>query len=81
MRHWRDQFRRAPLAADAVAALRQRSDEIWQHAFELLKRESPEYRNSVDDEFTKIQGTLQRALTIDRRDRICEVEEVQRRPL
>jgi hypothetical protein len=53
MRHWRDQFRRAPLAANAVAALRQRSDEIWQHAFELLKRESPEYRNSVDDEFTK----------------------------
>jgi len=33
--------------------LRQRSDEIWQHAFELLKRESPEYRNSVDDEFTR----------------------------
>jgi hypothetical protein len=53
MRHWRGQFRRAPLAANAVAALRQRSDEIWQHAFELLKRESPEYRNSVDDEFTK----------------------------
>jgi hypothetical protein len=53
MRQWQDQFRRAPLAANAVAALRQRSDEIWQHAFELLKRESPEYRNSVDDEFTK----------------------------
>jgi hypothetical protein len=53
MQHWRDRFRRAPLAANAVAALRQRSDEIWQHAFELLKRESPEYRNSVDDEFTK----------------------------
>jgi len=53
MQHWRDRFRRAPLAANAVAALRQRSDEIWHHAFELLKRESPEYRNSVDDEFTK----------------------------
>jgi hypothetical protein len=52
IRHWRDQFRRAPLAAGVVMALRQRSDEIWQHAFELLKRESPEYRNSVDDEFT-----------------------------
>src|SRR5215468_9592975 len=53
MQHWRNRFRRAPLAANAVAALRQRSDEIWHHAFELLKRESPEYRNSVDDEFTK----------------------------
>jgi hypothetical protein len=53
MRHWRDQFRRAPLAAGVVTALRHRSDEIWQHAFELLKRESPEYRNSVDEEFTK----------------------------
>jgi len=53
MQHWRDRFRRAPLAENAVAALRQRSDEIWHHAFELLKRESPEYRNSVDDEFTK----------------------------
>src|SRR5215470_16260275 len=53
MQHWRNRFRRAPLAANAVVALRQRSDEIWQHAFELLKRESPEYRNSVDDAFTK----------------------------
>jgi hypothetical protein len=53
IRQWGEQFRRAPLAAGVVTGLRHRSDEIWQRAFELLKRESPEYRNSVDDEFTK----------------------------
>lgn len=53
IQRWREQFRRAPLAAGVVADLRQRSDQIWQHAFELLKQESPEYRNSVDDEFTR----------------------------
>jgi hypothetical protein len=36
-----------------IIGLRERSDEIWQRAFELLRRESPEYRNSIDDEFTK----------------------------
>jgi hypothetical protein len=36
-----------------VAGLYKRSTEIWQRTFELLQRESPEYRNSVDEEFTK----------------------------
>jgi hypothetical protein len=50
---WSERFRRDALAAGVVLALRERSDEIWQHAFELLKRESPEYRNAVDEEFTQ----------------------------
>ena len=41
------------MATGVVAQLHGCSNEIWQHAFELLKRESPEYRNSVDDEFTR----------------------------
>lgn len=53
IREWGERFRHDPLAAGVVRELRERSDEIWQHAFELLKRESPEYRNSVDEEFTK----------------------------
>jgi hypothetical protein len=36
-----------------VAGLHQRSAEIWRRTFELLQRESPEYRNAVDEEFTK----------------------------
>jgi PucR C-terminal helix-turn-helix domain/GGDEF-like domain len=53
IRRWGERFRKDPLAADVIAGLRNRSNEIWQHAFELMQRESPEYRNSVDDEFTK----------------------------
>jgi hypothetical protein len=53
LRQWGQRFRQDPLAAGIVLALRERSDEIWRHAFELLQRESPEYRNSVDEEFTK----------------------------
>src|ERR1700676_5412124 len=53
VRQWGERFRQDPLAAGGVLALRERSDDIWQHAFELMQRESPEYRNSVDDEFTK----------------------------
>jgi hypothetical protein len=49
---WGDQFRRYPLAAGVVVGLGDRGDEIWRHAFELLQRESPEYRNSVDAKFT-----------------------------
>ena len=33
--------------------LHKRSAEIWRRTFDLLQRESPEYRNSVDEEFTK----------------------------
>ena len=49
---WSERFRKDALAASVVAALRDRANEIWQGTFELLQRESPEYRNSVDDEFT-----------------------------
>ena len=52
VREWSDRFRKAPLAARVVAGLHKRSAEIWQRTFELLQRESPEYRNAVDEEFT-----------------------------
>ncbi|HVM98661.1 MAG TPA: helix-turn-helix domain-containing protein [Caulobacteraceae bacterium] len=51
--HWSDRFRDVPLARTVVVGLRPRADEIWRHAFELLQRESPEYRNAVDDAFTE----------------------------
>jgi hypothetical protein len=51
IRRWGDQFRRNPIAAGVVVGLGDRGDEIWRHAFELLQRESPEYRNSVDAQF------------------------------
>jgi hypothetical protein len=53
IRQWGERFRQDPLASRIVASLHNRSDEIWQRTFELLQRESPEYRNSIDDEFTK----------------------------
>jgi hypothetical protein len=53
IREWGQRFRKAPLASSVVAGLHQRSSEIWRRTFELLQRESPEYRNSVEDEFTK----------------------------
>src|ERR1700736_5477017 len=42
-----------PLAAGGVKSLDQRSAEIWQRTFELAQRESREYRNSLDQEFTQ----------------------------
>src|SRR5579864_5038548 len=53
IRQWGGRFQKDPLAASVVAGLRDRANEIWQHAFELMRRESPEYRNSVDEEFTR----------------------------
>jgi hypothetical protein len=53
IRQWGERFQKDPLAAGVLAGLRDRPKEIWQRAFELMQRESPEYRNSVDDEFTK----------------------------
>jgi hypothetical protein len=53
VREWSERFQKAPLAADVVVGLHKRSAEIWQRTFELLQRECPEYRNSVDEEFTK----------------------------
>jgi hypothetical protein len=49
---WRERFRRSPLARSVVVALAGRADEIWRRTFDLLRKESPEYRNAVDDEFT-----------------------------
>jgi hypothetical protein len=53
IREWSRRFRRTHLARTAVTGLQRRSAEIWRRTFDLLRRESPEYRNSVDDEFTK----------------------------
>ena len=53
IRQWNDRFQDDPLAAGIVVALSERSEAIWQHAFDLLQRESPEYRNAVDAEFTE----------------------------
>src|SRR5580692_4563207 len=53
IRRWCDRLRSDPLARSAIIGLRSRADEILQHAFVLLQRESPEYRNSVDDEFAR----------------------------
>src|ERR1700730_1435413 len=52
IRQWGGRFRKDRLAAGVVAGLKERSSEIWQGTFQLLQQESPEYRNSVDDEFT-----------------------------
>jgi hypothetical protein len=51
IRRWGDRLSKSALARAAVVGLRARADEIWRRAFELLQRESPEYRNAVDDEF------------------------------
>ena len=53
VRQWGRRFRDDPLASAVVAGLKDRSNEIWQGTFDLLRQESPEYRNSVDDEFTR----------------------------
>src|ERR1700676_3960716 len=53
IRRWGERFQKDTLATGVITGLRDRSNEIWQHAFALMQRESAEYRNSVDDEFTK----------------------------
>src|SRR5205807_1529959 len=53
IRHWSERFHRDRLAAETVLALRDQADAIWRHAFDLLQRESPEYRNAVDAEFAR----------------------------
>jgi len=52
IREWSETFRKTPLARGVVTGLQRRSAEIWRRTFELLQQESPEYRNSVDEEFT-----------------------------
>jgi hypothetical protein len=49
---WSDCFRRNPLSRALVTSLEDRAPEIWRRTFDLLRQESPEYRNAVDDEFT-----------------------------
>ncbi|HEV2446226.1 MAG TPA: hypothetical protein VGS58_09900, partial [Candidatus Sulfopaludibacter sp.] len=49
---WQERFEHCPLARSVVASLEERAPEIWQRTFDLLRAESPEYRNAVDDEFT-----------------------------
>jgi hypothetical protein len=49
---WKERFQKAPLARKVVTGLEGRAEEIWRRAFDLLRKESPEYRNAVDDEFT-----------------------------
>jgi hypothetical protein len=48
---WGERFREDRLAARIVADLALRADDIWHLAFASLQRESPEYRNAVDEEF------------------------------
>src|SRR5262245_5855511 len=50
---WIERFRKTPLARKLVTGLEGRSQEIWQRTFDLLKEESPEYRNAVDHDFTE----------------------------
>lgn len=50
---WIDRFKTAPLARAVVVGLRTRADDIWRRAFDLLRSESPEYRNAVDDAFAE----------------------------
>src|SRR5579872_596149 len=50
---WSHRLRADPLAAKVIIELRGRANEIWTRAFTLLNKECPEYRNSVDDEFTR----------------------------
>src|SRR5260370_11119499 len=52
VREWSERFRKARLAARVVVGLSKRGSEIWQQTFDQLQRENPEYRNSVDEEFT-----------------------------
>ncbi len=49
---WQECFQKTPLAQEVVINLAGRSQEIWQRTFDLLRQESPEYRNAIDDEFT-----------------------------
>jgi PucR C-terminal helix-turn-helix domain/GGDEF-like domain len=53
IREWGMQFQGNPLAAGVVARLRDRTNEIWQHTFQLLQRENPKNRNLADETFTQ----------------------------
>ena len=49
IRQWSARFREDAIARRVVTGLRSQSDRIWHNAFQLMQRESPEYRNSVDE--------------------------------
>ena len=49
---WRAHFQKTPLAREAVISLAGRAQEIWRRTFDVLRKDSPEYRNAVDDAFT-----------------------------
>jgi DNA-binding CsgD family transcriptional regulator len=49
---WMERFRKVPLAREVVTGLEGRAEDIWRRTFDLLRKESAEYRNAVDDEFT-----------------------------
>ena len=53
IREWSARFHKDALARHVVTELQPQSDRIWQNAFQLMQRESPEYRNAVDEEFTR----------------------------
>lgn len=53
IREWEHRFRKDPLAARVVVGLAQHGGEIWRRTVDLLQRESPEYRNSIDEEFAR----------------------------
>jgi hypothetical protein len=50
---WSNRLRADPLASKAITDLHGRGKAIWTRAFDLLQRECPEYRNSVDNEFSR----------------------------
>lgn len=72
---WRERFRKSPLARQVIASLEGRAPEIWRRTFDLLRKESPEYRNAVDDEFTAESkshcGELLKAIVAIAAERPC----------
>ena len=61
--NWKQRFQKAPLARRVVTELERRADEICRRTFDLLRKESPEYRNAVDDESTAESKTHYGELT------------------
>jgi hypothetical protein len=49
---WSERIQESSLATELVAGLEGRAPEILRRTFDLLRKESPEYRNAVDDKFT-----------------------------
>jgi hypothetical protein len=62
LRQWGQRFGSVPLARQVIAGLDRRSLETWERTVNLLRQESPEYRDSIDEEFTKESRTHCREL-------------------